>query len=259
MTGLEGQVTVVTGGNAGIGRAIAFALADAGATVVVADLDEAVMSTAVEIQSRGCPSLGVCCDVSDERQVAGMVRQVTDQFGAIDVLVNNVGIAGETANLVDVKLEDWNRVLAINLTGAMLCAREVVKGMMVRKSGNVIIMSSGAGKVGTPMRSPYCASKWALIGLTQTWALELGPFNIRVNAICPGFVAGDRVDRVFRAKAEASGTSYHEERGFKEKASPFGRLVTPEEVAEIAVFLASRASSCMTGQAINASAGVEMR
>jgi len=158
-----------------------------------------------------------------------------------------------------VDLEDWKKVLAINLTGALLCAKEVMKMMIPKKSGNIINIASISGKRGFAMRSPYTASKWGLIGLTQTWALEAGPHNIRVNCICPGPCQGERIERVMRANAQAKGKTYDEILAEATANSPLKRMVTAEEVAAVAVFLASNESSGMTGQAINVTAGLEMK
>lgn len=256
---LKDRVAIVTGGGVGIGRAISLAFAREGADVVLACpfLSE-LEPTAAEIRALGRKSLAVVADVSDEKQVQEMVAKTVSEFGKIDILVNNAGIEGRTANVVDVDLEDWNQVLAVNLTGPMLCSREVLKIMLPRKSGSIINISSAAGKRGFVMRSPYCASKWGVIGLTQTMALEVAVHNIRVNCICPGPTQGERIERVLRNRVEATGRPYEEMRGLMTRNNPLGRMVYPEEVAGAAVFLASDEAGGLIGQAINASIGLIM-
>ena len=153
------------------------------------------------------------------------------------------------------ELDAWNEVLAVNLTGAMLCAREVIRDMTRRKSGSIINISSGAGRSGFPLRSPYCVSKWGIEGLTRTLALETGRHNIRVNCIAPGFVTGERMEKVMKARSEATGLGYDEL--VKKAASGYAlkRAVSPEEVAAAAVFLASDESAGVTGQTLGVDAG----
>jgi NAD(P)-dependent dehydrogenase (short-subunit alcohol dehydrogenase family) len=256
---LKDKVAIVTGGGVGIGKAISLAFAREGADIVLACpfLSE-LEPTAAEINSLGRKSLAVVTDVSDEEQVREMVAKTVGEFGKIDILVNSAGIEGRTANVVDVDLEDWNRVLAVNLTGPMLCSKEVLKIMVPHKSGSIINISSAAGKRGFVMRSPYCASKWGVIGLTQTVALEVGVHNIRVNCICPGPTEGERIERVLNARVEATGRPYQELRALMTGNNPLGRMVYPEEVAAAAVFLASAEAGGLTGQAINVSIGLIM-
>ncbi|MDP2954094.1 MAG: SDR family NAD(P)-dependent oxidoreductase [Chloroflexota bacterium] len=257
---LKGQVAIVTGGGIGIGKAISLAFAREGAAVVMAArTKEALEEVASLIRASGGTALPVPTDVSQEGQVIALMERTQREFGKIDILVNNSGIEGATAPVVKVDLADWNQVLAVNLTGAMLCAREVLKRNMVpAKSGNIINISSGAGRQGMAFRSPYCASKWAMLGLTYTLALETGRYNIRVNGICPGAIEGDRIDRVIHARAKALGLSYEECRRRMTSTSPMGRMATAEEVAAMAVFLASPDSGGVTGQVINVNVGSSM-
>lgn len=254
---LKDRVAIVTGGGVGIGRAIALAFAREGAAVVIAaipplsDLENVVN----QIKGKGGRATAIQTDVTDEKQVQRMVAQTLNEYGQIDILVNNSGIAGATANVVDVTLEDWNRTLAVNLTGTMLCSREVVKSMIPRRSGNIINISSMAAKSGFIMRSPYCASKWGIIGFTLTLAAEVGIYNIRVNGISPGPTQGPRIEAIFRAKAEALGISYQEFYASNAAKMALRRLVTPEEIAAAAVFFASDKSSGVTGEVLNVNAG----
>jgi NAD(P)-dependent dehydrogenase (short-subunit alcohol dehydrogenase family) len=256
---LKDRVAIVTGGGVGIGRVISLAFAREGANVVIAcPFPSEMESTAAEIRALGRKSLAVVADVSEEKQVQDMVAKTMDEFGKVDILVNNAGIEGRTANAVDVDMGDWDRVLAVNLTGPMLCAKEVLRIMIPRKSGNIINISSAAGKRGFIMRSPYCATKWGIIGLTQTWALEVAIHNIRVNCICPGPTQGDRIERVLQNRVEATGKTYDEMRTLMTRNNPLGRMVYPEEIAGAAVFLASDESAGLIGQALNASIGLVM-
>ncbi|MFH1031192.1 MAG: SDR family NAD(P)-dependent oxidoreductase [Chloroflexota bacterium] len=257
---LDNKVALVTGGGVGIGKAISIAFAREGADLVIASPFPAELEpTAKEIKSMGRQCLAVVTDITDEKQVRNMVVETVKKYGRIDILVNNSGISGKTANVIDVDIEDWNKTLTLNLTGSLLCAKEALKVMIPRKSGNVLNISSVSGKRGFAMRSPYTASKWGLVGLTQTWALEVGKHNIRVNCICPGPCQGERIERVMRANALAKGLTYEAILADATKGAALNRMVTPEEVAAVAVFLASDEASGMTGQAINVTAGLEMK
>lgn len=253
---LKNRVAIVTGGGFGIGRAIALAFAEEGAaTVVAARTLSNLEGVANEIKDKGGRATAIQSDIADEKQVQRMVAQTLDEYGQIDILVNNSGIAGATANVVDVTLDDWNRTLAVNLTGAMLCSREVLKSMIPHRSGNIINISSMAVKAGYTMRSPYCASKWGVIGLTLTLAAEVGIHNIRVNSISPGPTQGPRIDDVFRAKAEATGLTYQEMYDSTAAKMALRKLVTADEIAATAVFLASDESSGITGEVLHVNAG----
>lgn len=257
---LEDRVAIVTGGGQGIGKAISLAFTAEGAAVVLAGRNRKRLEAATdEIESRGGVATAIPTDISDENQIQKLVAQTIDRYSRIDVLVNNAAITGATANVVDIKLQDWNEELAVGLTGTMLCTREVLNHMIPRNSGNIITISSNAGRFGYPMRSPYCVIKWGVNGFTQTLATEVGPHNIRVNAIAPGWVEGERVERAVRTRAEALGRPYAEI--YEEvitvamDRTAMGRIVTPAEVAATAVFLASDTSSGITGQIIDVSAG----
>ena len=254
---LEDKVATVTGGGYGIGRAIALALAKEGADVVVAARTEsALQEVAREIVSMGRQSLVVVCDFLKPEQADTMVEKALAKFGQIDILVNNSGIEGPTKTVAEMDIKGWNETLAVNLSGAMLCSRNVLeKSMIPRKSGVIINISSGAGRRGRAQRSPYTASKFAIIGLTQTLAIEAGKYGIRVNAIAPGAVEGERLERVFRTEAKKHGITYEEMVAHSNSLAALGRMVKPEEIADLAVFLASDKSSGITGQTINIDAG----
>ena len=253
---LNNKVAIVTGGGVGIGRAISLAFANEGAAVVAAARTlPRLEAVADEIRSRGGRAIAIQTDVSDENQVNKMVAQTLNEYGQIDILVNNSGIAGPTINVVDVKLDDWNEVLTINLTGAMLCAREVLKSMIARRSGNIINISSLSGERGLAKRSPYCVSKWGIIGFTQALAVEAGEYNIRVNCIAPGAVEGERIENVLKAASKATGLTYEELRNKSTADAALGRMVTATEIANTAVFLVSDESSGITGQTFDVDAG----
>ena len=253
---LEGKKALVTGGGVGIGESIALAFAREGADVAIASRNTANLErVAAKIREIGPKALAITVDIAEEDEVKAMVERTISEFGRIDILVNNSGIPGKFLDVSDMDLEDWNQVLAVNITGTMLCSREALKDMRARKSGNIINISSMAGKRVTPKRSSYVSSKWAMHGFTLTLAQEVGPDNIRVNCICPGATEGDRIERVINAFVESSGRSYEEVRGRLEGRASLRRMVTPEEVAECAVFFASEESSGMTGQIVDVSAG----
>jgi len=257
---LEGKIAVVTGGGRGIGKSIAKVFAGEGADVVIAARTEAALKeTAAEIEAMGRKCLAIVTDQAVPEQIRNMVDRTLEKFGRVDVLVNNAGIGGPSISVADMDLEAWNQTLTINLTGAMLCAKYILKdGMIPHKSGNIINMSSVSGRFGHANRSPYAASKWGLIGLTQTLALEVGQYGIRVNCIAPGPVEGERIEWAMRKLSQSQGISYEQAVANEVARTALGKMVKPEDVAYLAVFLASEKSANITGQTINCSAGLRM-
>lgn len=256
---LKDKVAIITGGGSGIGRAISLAFASEGAIVVVAARTlPRLKEVADDIHSRGGTASAMAVDIADEINVQEMVARTVKEYGRIDVLVNNAGIPGPTANIADMDLDKWNEVLSINLTGAMLCSREVLANMILRKSGSIINISSVGGMSGFPMRSPYCVSKMGIIGLTETMATEVGDYNIRVNCISPGAVSGDRVLNAARAKGKALGIDYTKVLERLTKDYSLKRLIEPSEVATAAVFLASDDASAITGHTLVVSCGLHI-
>ena len=255
---LEGKTAIVTGGGVGIGKAIALGFAKEGADVVVASRTEsALKEVAKEIESMGRKSLAVVTDLLLPEQPVEMIDKVLGEFGKVDILVNNSGAEGPMLPVAEMELKGWNDHLAVNLTGTMLCCRYVLqKSMIPRKSGNIINISSAAGRRGLATRSPYSSSKFAIIGLTQSLALEVGRYGIRVNAIAPGAVEGERIRRIFESYAKNAGVTYDQIVENSNMRSALGRMVKSEEVASLAVFLASEQSSGITGQTINIDAGM---
>jgi len=249
---LQGRIAIVTGGGSGIGAVIARTFAESGAKVAVAGRD-------VERLAQGARDIGgeaVPADVTDERSVKALFEQVDARFGGLDILVNNAGIAGPVANAADMDIAAWDETMAINVRGAMLCIKYAVPRMRARGGGSIINMSSLMGLKGPPMRSAYTASKYAMLGITDAVSQEVGVFNIRVNALCPGAVNGDLMQRVIAARVKAEGRSAADiiRQNYTDKAS-LRRWVEPEEVAAAALFLASPASAAITGERMRVDAG----
>lgn len=256
---LKDKIAIVTGGGKGIGKAISLAYAREGATVIIGARDASAMEeTARRIQATGGRADAVATDVSREEHVKNLVSFVLDKYGRIDILVNNSAVAGPTVQVADLDLGVWNEVISINLTGAMLCTREVLKPMMAARTGSIINISSEGGRSGFPMRSPYAVSKRGLIALTETVAIEAGPYAIRVNCISPGRVTGERVENVARDKARVLGITYEEVIAGMTIDCSLGRFIEADEVAAAAVFLASDEASAITGETLVVSGGKHM-
>jgi NAD(P)-dependent dehydrogenase (short-subunit alcohol dehydrogenase family) len=253
---LQNQTAIVTGGGRGIGREIALALAREGANLVLAARDkQALDGVAHEINQLDHRAIVLQTDVSNESQVAALAELARKEFQRIDILVNNAGVVGPTTPVAKLSKEDWDHVLAVNLTGAFLCSRAVIPQMMSQGSGSIINIASIAGKLAYALRAPYAASKWGMLGLSRTLAQELGPHNIRVNAICPGPVAGERMNAVIEGRAKELGRSTEDvERTYLE-GTALQRMVDPAHVAAAVVFLSSKEGSSITGEAIDISCG----
>jgi len=259
---LENRVALVTGGARGLGEALAERLAREGAHVAIGDVDA---DGAGEVAKRlakecGVDTSGVKCDVTCEADVAAMVKQTEQQLGPLDILVANAGIliAGD---ITEFDVNAWRKVVDVNLWGYMICAKHAARVMIPRKKGVIVQINSKSGKKGSFKNSPYAASKFGGIGLTQSLALELAPHNIRVNAICPGNLLDSPlwVDSLYDQYAQRWGMSKEEVRRKYEEQVPLGRGCTYEDVANVLVFLCSDQSAYMTGQAINVTGGQEMR
>jgi len=254
---LTGRVALITGGGRGIGRAIALRFVSEGAAVMLAGTKrEALEATAAEIKKQGGRAGAVAADVSDETAVKSMVTAAIGQFGQLDILVNNAGVGGPTQRVVDIDRTDWDRTLAVNVTGAFLCAKHAAPHMIARKSGRIINITSIAGLMGYALRSPYAVSKWGMIALTRTLALELGEHGITVNAIAPGAVQGERVEGVLRARAAALGRAEADvARELFIEPTALKRMVGADDVAAAAAYLASGDAANMTGETLSVSAG----
>ncbi|HEY2223968.1 SDR family NAD(P)-dependent oxidoreductase [Actinomycetospora sp.] len=258
---LEGQVVVVTGASRGIGRAIAIGMSTEGARLALTARDEQTLASTLGEIARLVPDaevLTAACDVADESSVARMGAAVLGRFGRVDTVVANAGVAGPTRSLQEISLVEWRDCLATDLDGVFLTFRRFVPALVEQRSGSLIAISSMTGKRPLPGRTPYAAAKTGVIGLVRSLAVELGPAGVRVNAVCPGAVDGPRIDSVIREQARQRGIGEDEARAAFTDPSPLGRLVTAEEIADTCVFLAGPGSSSITGEDLNASAGVVM-
>jgi NAD(P)-dependent dehydrogenase (short-subunit alcohol dehydrogenase family) len=252
--GLNGKRVVVTAGAQGIGLAITEAFVAAGAEVHICDVNDDFLAAAKSkfpgvSQSR--------TDVSNEALVDAMFAELSARWGALDVLVNNAGIAGPTAPVEDTDLTEWNQTIAVNLTGPFLCTRRAVPLLKAAGGGSIVNLSSVAGRLGFPLRTPYSASKFGVIGLTETWAMELGPSHIRVNAILPGIVAGDRQERVIAAKAASYGIGHEGMRQRLLSKVSLRSMVTAQDIANQIIFICSPAGAAISGQSLSVCGNVE--
>lgn len=251
---LQGCRVMISAGAAGIGLSLAQAFLAQGARVQVCDISETALDDARGI----APELGVFrADVSDPDQVDAWFGQALGRLGGLDVLINNAGIAGPTARIEDIAVQEWDQTVSVNLKSQYLCIRRAVPVLRGSERAAIINMSSVAGRMGYPMRTPYAASKWAVVGLTQSLALELGQDDITVNAILPGIVDSDRSRKVTAAKASMRQIS-HEQMQTEILANvALHRMVPMTDVAAMALFLASPSGRSMTGQSLNVCAGIQ--
>jgi len=230
---IEGLRVLVTAGASGIGLVTARAFAAEGARVLICDVDENALA-AVAASDPGFAQ--IVCDVADPQAVAKLFAEVAENLGGLDALINNAGIAGPTAPCEAVALDDWQRTIAINLTGQFLCAQKAIPLLKASANASIANLSSAAGRFGYPMRTPYASSKW--------------PFGIRVNAICPGFVAGPRIENVLAAKAAARGVPVDVVRAEGLAKTSLRRFVTAADIADAIVFLASPSGRNISGHAL---------
>ncbi|OLL30956.1 3-oxoacyl-[acyl-carrier-protein] reductase [Burkholderia sp. SRS-W-2-2016] len=250
-----GLRVLISGAAAGIGAAIAQAFLDVDANVYVCDVDPA----AIEKAKSANPRLHVgVADVSDREQVDRVIDDAGNKLGGLDVLVNNAGIAGPTGGIDEIDPQQWDRTIATNLNSQYYFLHRAVPLLKETSTQPCIIsMASVAGRLGYAFRTPYAASKWAIVGMVKSLAVELGPSNIRVNAILPGVVEGERMDRVISARAEALGIGFEQMKNeYLEKIS-LRRMVTVDDIAAMTLFLASPAGRNVSGQAISVDGNVE--
>ena len=244
-TSLAKKRVLVTAGADGIGLEITRAFVEAGAQVLVCD----VRPESLGRLAKDLPNVHRCiADVSVEKSVASMFELLDEKLGGLDVLVNNAGIAGPTGGIETMSLADWERTLAVNLTGQFLCIRQAVPRLRLGSDPSIINLASAAGHLGMPGRSPYSASKWAVVGLTKTLAIELGGDGIRVNAVLPGAVDGPRIRAVIAAKAQALGKPLEEVTRAYTAQAALGRMVTTRDIANMVLFAASDLAGNVTGQ-----------
>jgi NAD(P)-dependent dehydrogenase (short-subunit alcohol dehydrogenase family) len=255
MEGLKpGLRVVVSAGASGIGRAISDMLIQHGAKVHICDVSDDFIAAF----KKAHPEHGVTkADVSQEADVERFFAEAKASLGGLDALINNAGIAGPTGGIEEIKPDDWRRCIDIDLTGQFLCARLAVPMIKAAGGGAVVNMSSSAGRHGYAFRTPYAAAKWGIIGLTQSLAKELGPDNIRVNAILPGIVEGPRMFKVIADRASQVGVSHQEmEKQYLQRVS-LRRMVSPHDVAAMVLFLLSPLGENISGQSLGVDGNVE--
>jgi len=257
----DGKNAVVTGGAQGLGQAICFRLAKEGCNITVADINEdGIRETEVKIQDEfGVKTLGLVTDVTKNEQVASLVDKTVEAFGKLDIMVSNAGIL-IAQPMDEFAPEKWMKVMEVNLYGYFLCIKHAARVMKAQKSGAIIQINSKSGKKGSYKNSAYAASKFGGIGLTQSAALELAEYGVRVNAICPGNMLDSPlwVDSLFKQYARTRGMMEKEVRDYYVNQVPMKRGCSYEDVCNVVTFLASDQSSYMTGQAINVTGGQEM-
>jgi NAD(P)-dependent dehydrogenase (short-subunit alcohol dehydrogenase family) len=256
MRRLEGRTAVLTGAGGQIGGAIAARLQAEGARLVLTGRDGASLFAAADrLKSDGATIIAVPADIRNESDVVALFARARQEAGEIDILVNNAGVRGPTAPVAEQPARDFEEVLRVNVAGTFLCSREVLKSMVPRRRGVIINIASVAGKIGYALRSPYAASKWAVLGFTETMALEVGPYGIRVNAICPGPVEGPIIRSVIENRARATGRTPDEIEAEYLASMPLGRMARGEDVASMVAYLASDEGASITGQAISVDSG----
>jgi NAD(P)-dependent dehydrogenase (short-subunit alcohol dehydrogenase family) len=253
--GVSGLRVLITAGGAGIGRAMAETFAQGGGKVHLCDVDEA----ALEETAAALPGVSVQrCDVSDPAAVDAFFAEGEDRLGGLDVLINNAGISGPTKPVEEIADAEWRQTVAVNLDGQFYCIRKAVPLLRAAGGGSIVNLSSAAGRFGFPLRTPYVATKWAIVGMTKSLAMELGEDKIRVNCLCPGPVDGDRIRRVISAKAEQRGITEAEMEADLLKDVSLHCFVSPQDIANMAVYLASPAGATISGQALSIDGNIEV-
>lgn len=253
--GLEGLRVLVTAGASGIGLEIARAFHQEGAIVHACDLDD----KALDALKRDMPKITASvADVADRASVARLFEAVSATLGGLDVLVNNAGIAGPTSRVEAIEPAAWDKTLEVNITGQFNCTRLAVPLLRESENASIINLSSAAGRLGFPMRTPYAASKWAVVGFTKSLSIELGEFGIRVNAILPGSTDGPRIRSVFKDKAKALGDRMEDVQAQALSATSLKQLIPPQHLAAVATFLASPLGATISGQAISVDGDLQM-
>ncbi|MBI2842026.1 MAG: SDR family oxidoreductase [Armatimonadetes bacterium] len=258
-TGLNGKAAIVTGAAMGVGRAIAYALADEGVRVTIADIDEGEGRKAADkINSGGGEAIFVRTDVTQSGQVKSMVEQALSRFGRIDILVNNAGIVGQQGPWHLLDEENFDQVVAINFKGTYLCSKAVVPHMIEQRGGKIINISSCAGKTGEENNGVYSATKAAVWNMVHSLSGELGQYGINVNAVCPAAMDTALMEKVYRERAEHFGLNPDELRKKIADGFRLPRTLTVEDAAGVVVFLASDMADMMTGQGVNITGGIEL-
>ena len=245
---LSGKRIAISAGGAGIGRVMAERFAAAGARVAVCDIDDAAVA---DCRKHNPEMVVVEADVAEPQQVEHFYGAIEHNLGGLDVLINNAGISGPTKRVEDITDEEWNRTLAVNITGQFYMVRRAVPLLKAQRSGVIVNISSVAGRLGMPLRAPYSTTKYAARGLTDVLAVELGEFNIRVNAILPGLIDGPRGRRVMAEQATARGLSFEQYLPFVLHNISMHTMIGMDEIADMAMFLASDSARHITGQSIS--------
>ncbi|MCS6801623.1 MAG: SDR family NAD(P)-dependent oxidoreductase [Chloroflexota bacterium] len=276
MSGLEGKVAIVTGAgrHRGLGKAIALRLARDGADIVIADLGRAsgrhfpaglvaeteeMQEVVADLQATGRRAMAIACDVREEAQVADLIARTVEAFGRLDILVNNAGIGYLMSLVTETDIADWNTVLAVNLTGTFLGIKHAARQMIAQgRGGRIVNIASQAGKSGFPYAAAYTASKHGVIGLTRSAAIELGPYGITVNAVCPNHVTTDLGAWQNEFFSKATGRTLEEYLAAMRQRIPLGRPGRQEDTANAVAFLCSEDAEYITGEALNVSGGEEM-
>ena len=251
LTPKTGLRVLVTAGAGGIGRRIADGFVEAGARVHVSDVNPELIDALT-----GDTLTGSVSDAANEDQTRDLFATARAALGGLDVVISNAGIAGPTATVADISVQEWDQTLDINLRGAYLAARFSAPDL-IKSQGSFIAMASVAGRLGYAYRTPYAASKWAIVGLVKSLAAELGPQGVRANAILPGIVEGPRIDKVIAARAEQTGVSFDDMRQqYLDKVS-LRRMVSPDDIAAACLFLCAPGGGNISGQAISVCGNVE--
>jgi NAD(P)-dependent dehydrogenase (short-subunit alcohol dehydrogenase family) len=258
MAGLEQKIVMITGGSGGLGAELAQVFAAQGCRVVVTARNQAKLNAIAEkIALNGGQALGLPCDVTRREQVKSLDAEIRKAWGGVQILVNNAGIA-RAVNFSDMPDDLWDKTLETNLTGAYNCCKVFLPTMIDRKWGRIINIASTTAKVGYPHVTAYTASKHGLLGLTRSLALETARLGVTVNAICPGYVDDERTHENAKIMAGKTGKSIDEILALFAASAPQNRLIAPDEVASLAVLIASEKLGAMTGQAINVDGGAVM-
>jgi NAD(P)-dependent dehydrogenase (short-subunit alcohol dehydrogenase family) len=255
MVSLANQRAIVTAGASGIGRVVARTLHSAGANVAVCDISEAALAS---FRAENPKIAAYQCDVRDAEAVASVSEEMIATLRGVDILVNNAGIAGPTKNVEDISPLQWDETVVVNLNAQFYFCRNVIPHLKRQKSGSIINLSSAAGRLGFPYRTPYAAAKWGVIGFTESLAMELGEFNIRVNSILPGSVNGDRMNRVIAERAKLLGISEETAWADELKNISMHKMIDPEEIADLIAFVCSPSGRSISGQSLGICGNMEV-
>lgn len=251
----EGLRVLITAGGGGIGRAMTDVFHKAGARVHICD----VVQSSLDETVKAFPGVtATLADVSSLSDVDRLFADAQANLGGLDCMINNAGVAGPTGKVEEIEIEDWERCIAIDVNGMFYCTRLAVPMLKAAGGGSIINLSSAAGRLGFPYRTPYATAKWGVVGFTKSLSMEVGKDKIRVNAIQPGIVEGVRQDKVIANKASAVGISVEEQRQLALQYTSMNEMVSPYDIANMALYLASPVGAKVTGQAISVCAGVEM-